>query len=72
LYRNKEEVEQWRKRDPILLLKEQLHSMGALDENRAAELEEKAEAEMEDAVAFAGQGTLEPVGDLTKDVTTPQ
>jgi pyruvate dehydrogenase E1 component alpha subunit len=52
LYRTKEEVEEWKKRDPIAygrLLLEQAH----VDEKEILEIEEKVRLEIEDAVKFA-------------------
>jgi TPP-dependent pyruvate/acetoin dehydrogenase alpha subunit len=52
LYRTKEEVEEWKKRDPISygrMLLERAH----VDEKEIVEIEEKVAAEMEEAVKFA-------------------
>jgi pyruvate dehydrogenase E1 component alpha subunit len=65
-YRPKEEVEQWKQRDPIPALAELLRDHGALDDEVFDELESAVAAEIDDAVAFAEAGTLEPVDQLTR------
>ncbi|MBX7432145.1 pyruvate dehydrogenase (acetyl-transferring) E1 component subunit alpha [Mycobacterium sp. Y57] len=71
LYREKAEVEQWRTRDPIRAFADRCLSAGVLDENDITAIEEAADAEVADAVAFAEAGTWEDVGDLERDVLTP-
>ena len=68
LYRSKEEVEQWKTRDPIDALARQLTDSGLLTAEDRERLEAEIAAEIDDAVAFAGAGTLEPVEDLTRHV----
>lgn len=52
-YRNNTEVEECKKRDPILLAKNQLLSESVLTEREAAEIEEDAASEVQDAAEFA-------------------
>jgi pyruvate dehydrogenase E1 component alpha subunit len=70
LYRDKQEVEDWKQRDPIPRLAAELRELGALDDAALARLEAEIAAEVADAIAFAEAGTLEPVADLTRFVTT--
>ena len=70
LYRDKAEVEAWKKRDPIVLLQERIAREGG-PSALAADLEADVAAEIAQAVAFAEAGTWEPVEDLTRDVHTP-
>ena len=72
LYRAKEEVEIWKKRDPIVTFTARLQKEGLLTEADLARMEAAVAAEVDDAVAFAEAGPWEPVEDLTKDVTTPR
>jgi pyruvate dehydrogenase E1 component alpha subunit/2-oxoisovalerate dehydrogenase E1 component len=65
LYRTKDEVAEWRKRDPIELLAGRMTEAGLLDEAGRAALEAEVTAEVEAAVAFAEAGTWEPVEELT-------
>jgi pyruvate dehydrogenase E1 component alpha subunit len=71
LYRDKAEVEQWRKRDPIPHLIGWMRKSAALHASDVAALEAEIAAEIEAAIAFAEQGRWEPVVDLTKDVYAP-
>ena len=70
LYRTREEVEQWKQRDPIELLAGRLTEAGAFSEADRATLEQEVAAEVEAAVAFAEAGAWEAVEDLTRFVTT--
>jgi len=70
LYRSKEEVEQWRRRDPILLFSEHLRRESALDDTALEAIEKRVAAEIEAAVAFAEASEWEPVESLTRHVTT--
>jgi TPP-dependent pyruvate/acetoin dehydrogenase alpha subunit len=71
LYRNKKEVETWKERDPILLYKNYLLTDGLIDDAMLEAMESDVKAEVEDAVAFADAGALEPPEDILKDVHTP-
>lgn len=68
LYRDKGEVEEWKKRDPIPGLAERLREQGMLSESDLAALETACEGEVQAAVDFAEAGTWEPVHDLTRFV----
>ena len=52
-YRSREEVETWRKRDPIARLRAHLLASGALDEARAVTLEAEVAEEVAEAAAWA-------------------
>ena len=52
-YRTRDEVEQWKKRDPVLLFRRHLEAAGHLSPEQQADLEAKAVAEVDDAVKFA-------------------
>ena len=69
-YRDKAEVEAWKERDPIELHRARLVADGVLDEEAWADLETDVAAEIADAVDFAEAGTLEPVEDLERFVTS--
>jgi pyruvate dehydrogenase E1 component alpha subunit len=71
LYRTKEEVEQWKRRDPIGTFAACLREQGLLDDGDLEAMSAAVEVDIEAAVAFAEAGPWEPVGDLTKDVHTP-
>ncbi|MFV8753369.1 pyruvate dehydrogenase (acetyl-transferring) E1 component subunit alpha [Nannocystaceae bacterium ST9] len=70
LYRDKAEVEHWKLRDPIVLFAELLRVRGLLDDAALAELEAEVAREVADAIAFAEAGTLEPIEQLARFVTS--
>lgn len=71
LYRNKAEVEEWKRRDPIATFLARLRDEGLLQDSDLAHMEASVAAEVAEAVALAEAGLWEPVEDLTKDVYTP-
>ena len=66
LYRDKAEVEEWKKRDPTTTFAARLTETGWLDDAMLARLESEAADEVEAAVRFAEEGTWEPLEDLTR------
>jgi len=70
LYRSKDEVEEWRKRDPIARFRGQLTEWEMLSDARAEDIENSVAAEIDDAVAEAESGPWEPTEDLMNDVTS--
>ena len=71
LYRDKAEVEQWKKRCPIENFAAQLRKSGLLVEDDWKRLEASVASEVVEAVAAAEAGAWEPLEDLLKDVHTP-
>ncbi len=71
LYRTKEEIERWKARDPIALLRTVLRDRGLLADADLAAIEASVAAEVDAAVAEAEAGPWEPVEDLLVDVHTP-
>src|SRR2546426_2944273 len=63
-YRSKEEVEQWRERDPIPSFAQRLVSEGLLDEAERAQIDERALARVDAAVEFADASPLPPAESL--------
>ncbi len=72
LYRTKEEVEQWKTRDPIALFATCLREWGLLSDADLTAIEAAVGREIEAAVAVAEAGPWEPVEDLLRDVSTPR
>jgi TPP-dependent pyruvate/acetoin dehydrogenase alpha subunit len=72
LYRTKEEVEQWKTRDPIALFAARLREWGLLSDADLTAIEAAVGREIEAAVAVAEAGPWEPVEDLLRDVSTPR
>jgi pyruvate dehydrogenase E1 component alpha subunit len=71
LYREKKEVDEWKKRDPILTFSNQLLQNELISRDDIDTIEEKVSAEVQKAVDFAEAGTFEPVEDLKKYVYSP-
>jgi pyruvate dehydrogenase E1 component alpha subunit len=67
-YRTREEVDQWKLRDPIVQMRHWMADNHLLSDAEAAAIEVTVEAELDDAVAFAEAGTLEPVQELERFV----
>ena len=68
LYRERSEVEEWKLRDPLRILGDRLRDHGDLDDDMVAAFEAEIAAELDEAVAFAEQGSWEPVEELTRFV----
>jgi len=72
LYRDKDEVERWKRHGPIHTITERLKAAGMMSEEDFKAIDEEAMAEVDAAVRFAEAGGWEPVGELTRDVCTPE
>jgi pyruvate dehydrogenase E1 component alpha subunit len=72
LYRNKDEIAQWKQRDPIPAFQARLIKGGLATDIDVARIEAEAQREVADAVAFAEAGTWEPLETLTRHVYAPQ
>ncbi len=68
LYRDKAEVEEWRKRGPLTTLTTRLKAAGLLTEDDFQALLRAADAEVAAAVEFASAAEWEPVEDLARHV----
>lgn len=68
LYREKSEVEEWKKKDPLIVFENRLKEMGLWSDIDVAEIENEIETIIDEAVEFAENGTLEPLEDLEKFV----
>ncbi|CUH67539.1 Acetoin:2,6-dichlorophenolindophenol oxidoreductase subunit alpha [Thalassovita gelatinovora] len=68
LYRDKAEVEEWRKRGPILRFRTWALAAGLIHDADIADLETRIDAEIADAVEFAEKSDWEPVANLARHV----
>jgi pyruvate dehydrogenase E1 component alpha subunit len=68
LYRDKAEVEEWKKRDPIPALIARIQEEGTNADAEVAQMERDIAKQIDDSIAFAEAGTLEPVEDLLRFV----
>ena len=67
-YRTKEEVEQWRERDPIGLLEKKLLDRGAVTEDDLEEYQNEARETINEAVKFADESEEPAMEELYTDV----
>ena len=70
LYRDKAEIEQWKQRDPIDAFVNRLRHDGIIEPDEVDAIDREVLRCVDDAVAFAERGTLEPVEDLTRHVVS--
>jgi pyruvate dehydrogenase E1 component alpha subunit/2-oxoisovalerate dehydrogenase E1 component len=70
LYRDKAEVEEWKKRDPIPALVRRIEEDGFTAD--VGELERQVAREIDDAISFAEAGTPEPLENLLRFVYSEQ
>ena len=68
LYREKTEVEEWKKKDPLIVFENKLDEMGLWSEIDIKAIEEEIKNTIDEAVEFSENGTLEPLEDLEKFV----
>ena len=67
-YRTRQEVEEYRERDPIVLYRKKLETEGILDSNEIQELDAKAKKIAQEAVEFAENTPDPPLENLYEDV----
>jgi pyruvate dehydrogenase E1 component alpha subunit len=65
-YRTRQEIETWRKKDPIRQLQSWLEQTGLMHADEIAVIEAAIAAEVDAAVAFAEAGSWEPVEELER------
>jgi len=70
VYRSVEEIEEWRKRDPILLFKQRLIRDGIATEELLEDIRRRAVKEVEDAVEFAERSPYPEPSEAYTDVFT--
>ena len=68
VYRTKEEVQQWRERDPITVYAKRLQEAGILDQKDFEELDRKAIATVDEAVKFAEESPAPALESLYENV----
>ena len=72
LYRDKQEVEAWRKKGPILRFQGWLVENGLIHRDDVDRIEAEVDAEIDAATAFAEAAPWEPVEHLSRHVLGPQ
>ncbi|MBC7261934.1 MAG: dehydrogenase, partial [Chloroflexi bacterium] len=71
VYRTREEEQQWKKCDPILVLKERLKAEGIATDNELMDVETRAAAAIKAATDFALNSPLPHPSELYQDVYAP-
>jgi pyruvate dehydrogenase E1 component alpha subunit len=69
-YRQQDEVDAWKARDPITAIELYLAGEGVLDPDGAAQVHQEVLDDIADAIAFAEASALPDVSTLTDDVYT--
>jgi pyruvate dehydrogenase E1 component alpha subunit len=72
LYRDKAEVETWKKRCPIVQFTTWLKELRTIHDGEIATIEKHVAAAIDEAVSFSEAAPWEPEEDLLRDVYTPQ
>jgi pyruvate dehydrogenase E1 component alpha subunit len=67
-YRTKEEIEEWRERDPLAMVESKLIENDALDEEQLEEIRDEAKERVQEAVEFADESEEPPEEELYTDV----
>jgi TPP-dependent pyruvate/acetoin dehydrogenase alpha subunit len=67
-YRTKEEVQEWRERDPVDWLERYLRDWGILTEDQIGAINDSVREEMKQAVDFAENSPLPTADDLYRNV----
>ena len=68
LYREKAEVEEWKRKGPLVTFRKKLEAMNLWPEINEDDIENEITKIIDEAVEFAENGTLEPVADLERFV----
>jgi pyruvate dehydrogenase E1 component alpha subunit len=71
-YRTKEEVEEYRQRDPIQVLERRMRDAGLLDDAGFKSLNDEVLAEVDDAVKFAEESPEPAPEELWTDIYAPE
>jgi pyruvate dehydrogenase E1 component alpha subunit len=67
-YRTKDEVEEWRRHDPIVTLRARLAEQGTLSDDDAEKMDEEAVATVDEAVEFADGSPFPDLDSLYDDI----
>jgi pyruvate dehydrogenase E1 component alpha subunit len=67
-YRSKEEIEEWKRKDPIPRFEKKLLQLKVLTKKKMDAIKQAIEAELEDGIRFAEESPYPEPGDVTTDV----
>jgi pyruvate dehydrogenase E1 component alpha subunit len=71
-YRTKEEIAEWRERDPLAMVEHKLIENDVLDEDEIEEIRDEAKERVQEAVKFADESEEPPEEELYTDVYSGQ
>lgn len=71
-YRTKEEVEEYKKRDPIEMVKDKILTMGIATEEDLAAIDAKIKQQVEEAVKFSEESPWPDASEIFKDIYTQE
>lgn len=69
-YRPKEQIEEWKRKDPISRFENKLLEINLLDPDRIEDIKRRVSEELSEAVEFAEQSPYPEPGEITDDVYT--
>jgi pyruvate dehydrogenase E1 component alpha subunit len=72
LYRDKSEVDEWKKRDPIDLLAARMRDAGELSDADLAAIDDELVSQIDESIEVARAAPAEPVEELTRFVYSPE
>ena len=70
LYRNRDEIEEWKSKGPIVQLRQWLEETRQIEAKELETIEQAVEQEIDEAVSYAENSAIEPVTNLLKHVYT--
>ncbi|MBE9503702.1 MAG: thiamine pyrophosphate-dependent dehydrogenase E1 component subunit alpha, partial [Proteobacteria bacterium] len=70
VYRNKEELQEWKEKDPIPQFEKKLLDMEVLTQKKVEEIKSSLEKELAEATSFAEESPFPDVSEVTEDVYT--
>jgi pyruvate dehydrogenase E1 component alpha subunit len=70
VYRNEDEVDEWKAKDPLPRFEKKLREINALTPEKIAEIKNTIEKELVEAARFAEESPFPDPGEVTEDVYT--
>ena len=71
VYRNKEELQEWKAKDPLLRFEKKLLDMQVLTQEKIEEIKGSIEKDLAEAVSFAEESPFPDPSEIIEDVYTP-
>jgi len=71
VYRNEEELQEWKAKDPLLRFEKKLSDMQVLTQEKIEEIKDSIEKDLAEAVSFAEESPFPDPSEIIEDVYTP-